>query len=114
MIDHIMKPDCMGRFGFASYALTNSNARIKSLEEKVLTMRKRIERRDDFEPIAFPGGSIDIKDDHVVIKHDEKPPREVIDALKARGFHWSPKGHYWCRKHTANALRDAKAICRVK
>jgi hypothetical protein len=113
LVDKLMVPDYMGRLGFASYALTNSNARIKSLEEKVLIMRKRIERRDDFEPIAFPGGTIDIKYDRVVIKHDEKPGPEAITAIKARGFHWSPKGLCWCRKHTANALRDAKALCGV-
>jgi hypothetical protein len=113
-IDKLMTPDPWNGLGFAPFELTNSNARIKSLEEKVLTMRKRIENRDAFEPIAFPGGSIDIQDDRVVIKHDEKPPRETIDALKARGFHWSPKGHYWCRKHTANALRDAKNICGIE
>ena len=79
-----MTPACMGRFGCASYALTNSNARIKSLEEKVLVMKKRIERRDAFEPIQFNSGSVSIEDDRVVIRHNERPPREVIDALKGR------------------------------
>lgn len=114
MIDKLMEPDFMGRFGFASYALTNSNARIKNLEEKVLTMKNRITRRDDFDPIAFSGGTIDINGDRVVIRQNERPSNEIIAALKARGFHWSPKGKYWCRKHTANALRDAKNICEVK
>lgn len=114
MVEKLMVPDFIGRFGFASYALTNSNARIKNLEEKILVMHKRIERRDAFEPIVFDGGSINIEDDRVVIKHAEKPSREIIDAIKARGFHWSPKSKYWCRKHTANALRDAKEICGVK
>lgn len=102
-----------GERGFMPFELSNSNARIKSIEEKVLTMRARIARRDAFEPIAFPGGTITIENDRVIIKHDEKPPREVIEALKGHGFHWSSKYVSWCRKHTANAIRDAKAICRV-
>lgn len=113
-INKLMEPDFMGRYGFASYALTNSNARIKNLEEKVLVMKKRIERRDSFEALTFPGGSIDIEGDRVVIRHGERPALEIIDKLKGRGFRWSPNGKFWCRKHTANAIRDAKELCGIK
>lgn len=114
LIDKLMEPDCYGRCGFASCSLTNSNARIKNLEQKVLTMKARIERRDSFEKIEFPGGTIDIENDRVVIRHDEKPPREILDSLKANGFRWSPHWKCWCRKHTANALRAAKLVCGVR
>jgi len=114
MIERIMTPDCYGKFGFASWALTNSNARIKNLEQKVLIMKNRIVRREAFEPIQISGGVIDIKDDHVVIIHEVRPDAEIISALKARGFHWSGKNKYWCRKHTANALRDARYIFGIK
>lgn len=107
----VMEPDFMGRRGFASYALTNSNARIHNLEEKLLVMKARIANRDAFEPIAFDGGSIDIEEDRVVIRHDEKPSREIIDALKGRGFRWAPSRSAWVRKHTKQAIEDAKNIC---
>ena len=111
LVNNLMEPDCFGMCGFASYALTNSNARIKNLEQKILIMKNRIERRDSFEKIEFSGGCIDIENDRVVIRHDEKPPREVIDSLKSHGFRWSHHWKCWCRKHTANALRDAKNVC---
>lgn len=113
LANNLMTPDCFGQYGFASYALTNSNARIKNLEQKVLSMKNRIQRRDSFEKIEFSGGCIDIENDRVVIRHDEKPPREVIDSLKSHGFRWSSLWKCWCRKHTANALRDAKSVCGV-
>lgn len=113
LIEKLMKPDCYGRCGFAPYSLTNSNARIKNLEQKVLTMKARIERRDTFEKIEFDGGTIDIENDRVVIRHDQKPSRDILDSLKANGFRWSPHWKCWCRKHTANALRDAKSVCGV-
>jgi len=111
MVEKMMEPDCYGQRGFASCSLTNSNARIKNLEQKLLVMKARIERRDTFEKIEFDGGTIDIENDRVVIRHDEKPEPEVIQALKANGFRWSPHWKCWCRKHTANALRAAKIVC---
>lgn len=99
------------RPGFESFTLSNHNALVKRLEEKVLTMKARIQRKETFKPIAFDGGSINIENDRVVIYHDSKPPRETIEALKTHGFRWSPHWSCWCRKHTANALRDAKMVC---
>lgn len=113
LIEKMLEPDCYGRKEFASYSLTNSNARIKNLERKLLVMKSRIERRDNFEKIEFPGGYINIENDRVVIRHEEKPPREVIESIKGSGFRWSPHWKCWCRKHTANALKAAKTVCKV-
>ncbi len=104
----ILKPDCCGDIGFPRYALTNNNAKIKLLKDKMLVMKARIARKESFEPIQFEGGVIDIEDDRVKITHDEKPDRSVIDRLKSRGFRWSRNWGCWCRKHTARALEDAK------
>ena len=109
----LLVPDCMGCIGFASYALTNNNARIKATKDKIITMRKRIEVKADFEPISFPGGIINIETDRVTITHDEKPDRDIINKIKSRGFHWSRNYGCWSRKHTANALYDAKEIMGV-
>jgi len=113
LVNELMEPDFMGRMGFASFSLTNSNARIKNLEQKILVMKNRIANRDTFEPIAFEGGSIDIEKDRVVIRHEMKPPQDVINSLKSRGFRWSSHWKCWCRKHTAQAVYDAKNICGV-
>lgn len=112
-IKKIMEP-YLGVSGFRGFELTNSNARIKRLEEKVAVMKARISRKETFEKIDFPGGSIDIENDRVVIYHDTKPEREVIDALKRHGFRWSPRFTCWCRKHTGNAIYDAKKICGIQ
>ncbi|TET97730.1 MAG: hypothetical protein E3J23_08610 [Candidatus Stahlbacteria bacterium] len=109
----LMKPDCYGDYGFASYSLTNNNAKIKRLKEKVLTMKSRIAVKASFEPIRFDGGEISIDNDRVVISHDEKPEQSIIDHLKSRGFRWSRNYGAWSRKHTANALYTAKIIVGV-
>lgn len=101
-------------YSFRGFMLTNSNAKIKSLKDKVEIMKKRIERKESFEPINFDGGYIDIQADRVIIKHDEKPSHTVINELKRRGFRWSGQYASWSRKHTGNAIYDAKKICGVK
>ena len=73
-------------------------------------MKNRIETKETFEKIEFDGGYIDIENDRVIIKHEEKPDRAVIEKIKARGFRWSRNYSCWCRKHTAMALRDAKEV----
>jgi hypothetical protein len=109
----LITPDDCGRLGFASYALTNSNAKIKRLEQKLETMRARVQRKETWEPIPFPGGEIDLENDRVIIRHEEKPSREVIDSLKSKGFRWSRSYGSWSRKHTGNAVAAARKICGV-
>jgi hypothetical protein len=94
-----------GMLKFAQFTLTNNNAKIKRLEQKVKVMKVRIERKTDFQDVKFDGGYWTISDDRVKIFHDEKPSKEVIQNLKSNGFRWSPHWKCWCRKHTNNALR---------
>ncbi len=107
-------PDYMGRQGFPSYAMTNNNAKIKNAKIKIETMKQRIKAKESFEPIAFKGGEIAIDNDRVTITHDEKPSREVIDKIKARGFRWSRNYGAWSRKHTARAVSDAKELMGIQ
>lgn len=95
---------------FETFELTNNNAKIKARRDKILIMKARIQTKETFKIIEFEGGYIDIENDRVIIKHEEKPEREIIDKIKARGFRWSRNYGCWCRKHTAQALYDAKEI----
>lgn len=111
LIEAVTQPDRFGGMGFASFQLTNNNAKIKARRHKVDTMRARIEAKESFKDIVFDGGKISIEDDRVKVYHDEKPERETIQALKKRGFRWSRHWACWSRKHTAQALEDARTIC---
>lgn len=88
----------------------NVTTKIREVKKKIEVMKVRIERKNNFKPIMFKGGSIDLENDRVIIKHDEKPDREIIQAIKSNGFRWSPKMGNWCRKHTGNAIYDAKNL----
>lgn len=97
-----------------SFRLTSNRNKIKRLQEKLETMRKRVEVKQSFEGIKFDGGEIVIEDDRVKIKHEVKPSQDIINALKSRGFRWSPNWMAWVRKHTQNAIYDAQNIVGVK
>lgn len=85
-------------------------ASIKKQKERIIELQKRIEVKTNFEDIKFDGGYITVEDDRVKIFHDEKPEYEVIQSLKKRGFRWSRHWGCWCRKHTQNAINDAKYL----
>ena len=95
---------------FESFSLRNNLARMKNTKERILALKNRINVKGKFEIIEFDGGKIDIINDRVCIFHNSKPDQEIILKLKRRGFRWSPKFKNWCRKHTAQALADAKEI----
>lgn len=102
--------DCFNNLGFASFTLTSISTKIRERRKKIEVMKSRIEAKNNQEDIFFNGGKIFIENDRVIIQHDNKPEREVIDAIKSNGFRWSPKFKSWCRKHTANARRDANYL----
>jgi|19_taG_2_1085344.scaffolds.fasta_scaffold02417_9 hypothetical protein len=109
----LLVPNCFGNLGYASFEITNNNAKIKRLKQNVIIAERRESAAGTFEPIEFAGGSVDIQNDRVIIKHDEKPSREVISGIKAKGFKWSRNYGCWCRKHTDQALIDAKNLIAI-
>lgn len=89
---------------------TSLTTKIRERKEKLEVMRRRIETKSSFERINFQGGYIDLDNDRVVIKHDSKPSKEILDVLRSSGFKYSPKTVSWVRKHTENAIYTAKRI----
>lgn len=87
---------------------TNLTTKIRERKKKLEIMKVRIDRKESFEKIIFNGGYVDIENDRVIIKHDTKPNREELDLIKKFGFRYSPKNVSWVRKHTGNAIVDAK------
>ena len=102
------KPDCFGIYGFASYQLTNNNARIKNMKLRLL----ELERRENTETskTKFAGGFIvdNLEADRIQILFDEKPGPDMLGKLKGRGFRWSPRYKAWQRMRTNNTRYTIK------
>ncbi|QDU82692.1 hypothetical protein Pla110_44530 [Polystyrenella longa] len=81
-----------------SYELSNNNAEIKRLKERIAKLEKRAERTA--RPPRFIG-DIEILDNleyHKVEVHFAGKPREEIRSfLKSRGFRWTPSAEAWTR-----------------
>jgi len=106
----LLVPDFSGRQGFASFRLTNNNATIKRLHERLAELQKR-DAAEDTETM-FDGLRIveNTEADRIQLFFDGKPEQHIVDALKSRGFHWSPSIKAWQRQLTDNARRAADEV----
>ena len=104
----IFKPDCMGTIGFAGFSLTNNNAKIKNTRARIEEMEKKqnaTNKEWSFDQNGIKVTvTVDFEIDRIVIRHEDKPSREVIQELKKLGMKWSPRNQGWQRKITNNAL----------
>lgn len=91
-------------------ARANLTTKIRERKHKLEVMKSRIERKETFEKTFFKGGFINIENDRVIIKHDNKPPKEICKILSDNGFRFSHTTKSWVRKHTANAIHKAMSI----
>mgnify|MGYP005826922503 CR=1 FL=1 len=101
-IKELRKPDYCGRVGYPNYALSNNNANIHRVEERIKKL-KTIKERGSSE--------VEYKTFKVVenteamryqIIFDGKPEPEVRDLLKSNGFKWAPSQGAWQRQITSN------------
>jgi hypothetical protein len=108
----LMHPD-WGKPGFASYQLTNNNANIRRMRERVEALQAKEDTPTT--ETKFNGGTIidNCEDDRVQIDFDEKPDDAMRAKLKGSGWQWSPSTMLWQRKRTNAAIRSAKEILEV-
>lgn len=111
----LQEPDRYGRVGFPSYSLTNNNASIKRLQDRVNMLSKKLEgaaqaeKSGESESYEFEGGSIELNYsiDRVQILFDSIPSSEIRTKLKGNGWNWSPSNKAWQRKITPQAISNA-------
>lgn len=95
--------------------ITEKNS-IFSLLETAQQVQEDKEQVRENKEFSFEGGTIILNYDmdRVQIKHDSKPPYEVIQQLKKAAFKWSPSQGCWQRQLTTNALYSVHQLTGVK
>lgn len=100
---------------FPSFELTNNNANIRRLKERVESLKKLKERantENENKYIQVDGLQVveDSTDMRIRIIFDEIPNEETRTLLKSYGFKWSPKNSAWQRQLTANGIYSTKRV----
>lgn len=102
----VLKPSCFGTVGFESFSLTNNNAKIKTIKQRIAQLeaqegRKTTELRKEELNLTITQNA---EDDRIQFFFDDKPEREVIDIMKRHGFKWSRNNDCWQRLWNNNCI----------
>ena len=92
-----------------TWSLTNENAEIKRIEDRIKTISRQRDAGD--EVFTYDGFTIEqnAADGRINILFDSKPEEAAREILKRNGFHWSPRAQMWTRQLTDNARRAVHA-----
>ena len=87
----LFEPDYCGRLGFPGFELTNNNANIRRLKERLAHLQKQ-ETQETTEKELTNGIRIvdNVEDNRLQIFFPGKPTDEIRENLKSYGFRWSP------------------------
>ena len=93
-----------------SWMLSNNNAEIRRVKEKIEALKKLDGMGE--ENINFNGGKlfVNVKINRVQFIFDGIPSSEKRALLKSHGFKWARSQGAWQRQRTLNAIRTAKRI----
>jgi|GEM_PF-293155 len=106
----LLKPDFCGRIGFPGYELTNNNANIRRMKERVVGIEKAQATPDTVQE----GKAARLEDcpaeNRIRLFFPGKPGAEVRDRLKANGFRWAPSLGCWQAFRNPRALQTAAEV----
>jgi len=91
-------PDFCGRIGYPGYALTNNNANMRRIKERIASLEKLATVQDAEHDL--PGNvSLRINTDanRLQVLFPGKPDYAIRSELKGHGFKWAPSEEAWQR-----------------
>lgn len=111
----LLQPDFCGRIGFADYELTNNNANIRRMKERLA----QIAKAKTAQPLTVENNESGITfedcpaDNRVRLFFPGKPDAQIRDALKSNGFRWAPSLNCWQAYRNDRAISHAKKVAGV-
>lgn len=117
----LLQKDFAGRIGYPDYMLTNNNANIHRMEQRVKTLQAQARKAAALDTEAGKAsreqhGGVELERDaatnRIRLHFPGKPRADVIKALKHHGFVWSPSNMAWQRQ--LNNAGEYAAKCVIK
>jgi Domain of unknown function (DUF3560)/Large polyvalent protein associated domain 29 len=99
----ILRADFCGRVGYAGYQLTNNNANIRRLKERLTDLEKSLQAAAELGDTKqeYPQHGLTVVHarsiNRLQLVFDGKPPEGVRTILKSNGFRWAPSEMAWQR-----------------
>lgn len=106
----LLEKDFAGRIGFPSYKLTNNNANIKRIEERIKDLETAQTRESKEESGRGYIYREDTEENRVMFLFEGKPAEEIRTILKSNGFKWSPTRGAWVRNLNNGGVYRAKVV----
>lgn len=104
----LLEPDFCGRIGFADFELTNNNANIRRMKQRL----EGISRNQSAEATEAEGTNARFEDcpadNRVRLFFPGKPSEEIRSRLKHSGFRWSPTIGAWQAYRNSGTIEVAK------
>ena len=93
---------------FPSYLLTNNNANIRRVRQRI----EELSHKAEFVGWTFPGGEAKVNEaeNRLQLIFEDKPDADTRQALKSEGFKWAPSQGAWQRQLNQNAIRAAARL----
>ena len=108
--DELFKPDFCGRVGFADYQLSNNNANIKRMRDRLT----QVERNKTAETTERDGANARLEDcptdNRVRLFFPGKPDADTRTRLKSSGFRWAPSIGCWQAYRNPRTLATAAEV----
>lgn len=109
-IEELRKPDYLGRVGYPNFQLSNNNANIHRVEERLKRLKAVKERGSSEQEYKTFKVVENTEAMRYQIIFDGKPDAEIRTLLKSNGFKWTPSQGAWQRQITSNGKWALKKV----
>lgn len=109
-IEELRKPDYLGRVGYPNFQLSNNNANIHRVEERLKRLKAVKERESSEQEYKTFKMVENTEAMRYQIIFDGKPDAEIRTLLKSNGFKWAPSQGAWQRQITSNGKWALKKV----
>lgn len=109
-IEELRKPDYLGRVGYPNFQLSNNNANIHRVKERLKRLKAVKERGSSEQEYKTFKVVENTEAMRYQIIFDGKPDAEIRTLLKSNGFKWTPSQGAWQRQITSNGKWALKKV----